>query len=56
MDIKKRDLDHTLRLGYPAIRRSKRIAQHGRAELPEALRRKPRRAAVRDGAEAMLSC
>ena len=42
----------TLRLGYPAIRRSKRIAQHGRAELPEALRRKPRRAAVRDGAEA----
>ena len=36
----------TLRLGYPAIRRSKRIAQRGRTELPEALRRKPRRAAV----------
>ena len=48
----------TLRLGYPAIRRSKRIAQHGRAELPEALRRKPRRAAVRGwgGGSAMLTC
>jgi hypothetical protein len=33
----------TLRLGYPAIRRSKRIAQRPRAQLPAALQPRPSR-------------